>query len=54
MVTEEQIRSFDENGYLKYGKVLEQCEVRALIEGLNRVVRVELEGSDDSSLEFSL
>ena len=54
MVTEEQIRSFDENGYLRYGKVLEQGEVGELIEGLDRVVRVELEGGDDSSLEFSL
>ena len=54
MVTEKQIRFFDENGYLKYGKVLEQGEVRALIEGLDRVVRVELEGSDESSVEFGL
>ena len=54
MVTEKQIRFFEEKGYLKYGKVLEQGEVGALIEGLDRVVRVELEGSDESSLEFSL
>ena len=54
MVTEKQIRFFDEKGYLKYGKVLEQGEVGALIEGLDRVVRVELEGSDESSVEFSL
>ena len=54
MVTEEQIRFFDENGYLKYGKVLEQGEVEALIEGLDRVVRVELGGGDDSSVEFSV
>ena len=54
MVTEKQIRFFDEKGYLKFGKVLEQGEVGALIEGLDRVVRVELEGSDESSVEFSL
>jgi len=54
MVTEKQIRFFEEKGYLKYGKVLEQGEVGALIEGLDRVVRVELEGSDESSVEFSL
>jgi len=54
MVTEKQIRFFDEKGYLKYGKVLEQGEVGALIEGLDRVVRVELEGSDESSVEFGL
>ena len=54
MVTEEQIRFFDENGYLKYGKVLEPGEVQQLIEGLDRVVRIELEGGDDSSVEFSI
>ena len=54
MVTDKQIRFFDENGYLKYGKVLEQGEVGALIEGLDRVVRVELERSDESSVEFGL
>ena len=54
MVTEEQIRFFDENGYLKYGKVLEPSEVQQLIEGLGRVVHIELEGGDDSSVEFSI
>jgi len=54
MVTEKQIRFFDENGYLKYGKVLEHGEVGALIEGLDRVVGVELEGGDESSVEFGL
>jgi ectoine hydroxylase-related dioxygenase (phytanoyl-CoA dioxygenase family) len=54
MVTEEQIRFFDENGCLKYGKVLEPSEVEALIEALDRIVRVELEGGDDLSVEFSI
>ena len=54
MVTEKQIRFFDENGYLKYGKVLEHGEVGALIEGLDRVVGVELEGGDEASVEFGL
>ena len=44
MVTEEQARFFDENGYLKYGKVLDPSEVRALIDGLDRVADIELAG----------
>ena len=43
---------FDENGYLRYGKVLEQGEVEALIDGLDRIVQIELAGGDDSSVEF--
>ena len=54
MVTEEQAKFFDENGYLKYGKVLEPSEVSALIDGLDRVVDIELAGGDDSSVEFSV
>jgi ectoine hydroxylase-related dioxygenase (phytanoyl-CoA dioxygenase family) len=53
MVREEQIMFFENNGYLKYGKVLEKDEVEELIEGLNRVIRIELEGGDGSSVEFS-
>ena len=54
MATEEQARFFDENGYLKYGKVLDPSEVRALIDGLDRVADIELAGGDDSSVEFSV
>ena len=54
MVTEEQAKFFDENGYLKYGKVLDPSEVRALIDGLDRVADIELAGGDDSSVEFSV
>ena len=54
MVTEEQANFFDENGYLRYGKVLEQTEIKALIDGLDRVVEIELAGGDDSSVEFSV
>ena len=54
MVTEEQAKFFDENGYLRYGKVLEQSEVEALIDGLDRIVDIELAGGDDSSVEFSV
>ena len=54
MVTEEQIRFWDDNGYLKYGKVLEQGEVAELLEGFDRVTRIESEGGDDSSVEFTV
>ena len=54
MATEEQAKFFDENGYLKYGKVLDPSEVRALIDGLDRVADIELAGGDDSSVEFSV
>ena len=54
MVTEEQAKFFDENGYLKYGKALDPSEVSALIDGLDRVVDIELAGGDDSSVEFSV
>ncbi len=54
MVTEEQARFFDENGYLKYGKILEPSEVEALIDGLNRIINIELVGGDDSSVEFAV
>jgi len=53
MVTEKQVQFFEENGYLKYGKVLEKGQVEELIEGLDRIIHIELEGGDDSSVEFS-
>ena len=54
MITEEQIRFWDDNGYLKYGKVLEQDEVTGLLEGFDRITRIESEGGDDSSVEFKV
>ena len=54
MVTEEQIRFFDEEGYLNYGKVFEQREVEELLDAMDRIVRIELEGGDDSSCEFQM
>ena len=52
MVTEEQIRFFEENGYLKFGQALEPEAVEALRAGLDRVIALELEGGDDASPEF--
>ena len=53
MLTEEQIRSWDDDGYLNYGKILEQGEVARLLEGLDQVASIESEGGDESSVEFS-
>lgn len=52
MVTADQVRFFDENGYLNYGPVLTPDEVEALRNGLDRVIELELHGGDDSSPEF--
>jgi ectoine hydroxylase-related dioxygenase (phytanoyl-CoA dioxygenase family) len=52
MTTTEQVQFFEANGYLKFGKVLEREELEALREGLNRIIQLELEHSDDSSPEF--
>jgi phytanoyl-CoA hydroxylase len=52
MVTEEQVRFFEDNGYLKFGKVLEPDEVESLREGLDRIIQLELAAGDDSSPEF--
>ncbi len=52
MVAEKQIRFFEENGYLKYGKALEPSEVEAMRSGLDRIIQLELRESDASSPEF--
>jgi ectoine hydroxylase-related dioxygenase (phytanoyl-CoA dioxygenase family) len=52
MVTEEQVRFFDENGYLRYGPVLSDDEVQTLRAGLDRIIALELERGDDTSPEF--
>ncbi len=52
MITAEQIQFFEGNGYLKFGKVLEPEEIEALRNGLDRIIRLELEGGDDASIEF--
>lgn len=52
MVTQQQIDFFQENGYLKFGKVLESTEVEAMRTGLDAVIELELNDGDDSSPEF--
>ena len=54
MVTQEQIQYFAENGYLRYGRVLEMAEVDALRTALDDVIAVELAGGDDSEPEFKV
>ncbi len=52
MITQEQIRFFAENGYLRYGRALEMAAVEALRADLDRVIAIELAGGDDSEPEF--
>ena len=52
MITQQQIDYFAENGYLRYGKVLEMNEVEALRAALNKVIAVEMTGGDDREIEF--
>ena len=52
MIEQEQVRFFQQNGYLKYGPVLDMDEVEKLRDGLDRVIQIELNGGDDSEPEF--
>lgn len=52
MVTQEQIDFFQENGYLKYGRVLDAAGVAAMRAGLDAVIAMELAEGDNSSPEF--
>lgn len=52
MITQQQIDFFDENGYLRYGRVLDMAEVEALRAGLDRVIAIEEAGGDESEIEF--
>lgn len=52
MVTQEQIDFFQENGYLKFGRVLDSDGVEAMRAGLDAVIELELNEGDDSSPEF--
>ena len=52
MATQQQIDFFQENGYLKFGKVLDSAEVDAMRTGLDAVIELELGEGDDSSPEF--
>tara|TARA_B100000809_G_scaffold249963_1_gene281883 strand:+ start:7721 stop:8065 length:345 start_codon:yes stop_codon:yes gene_type:complete len=49
MISDEQVRFWDENGYLNYGKVLEQSDVKELLDGMDRIARIEAAGRDESS-----
>lgn len=52
MATQQQIDFFQDNGYLKFGKVLDSAEVEAMRTGLDAVIESELGEGDDSSPEF--
>ena len=52
MVTQEQIDFFEENGYVKFGRVLDSDGVEAMRAGLDAVIELELTEGDDSSPEF--
>ena len=52
MVTQEQIDFFQENGYVKFGRVLDSDGVEAMRAGLDAVIDLELTEGDDSSPEF--
>ena len=49
MVTKEQVDFFQENGYLKFGRVLDSDGVEAMRAGLDAVIELELTEGDDSS-----
>ncbi len=47
-----QVQFFQENGYLRYGPVLNMSEVEELRNGLDRVIEIELSGGDNAEPEF--
>ena len=52
MVTQKQVDFFQENGYVKFGRVLDGDGVEAMRAGLDAVIELELTEGDDSSPEF--
>ena len=52
MLSEEQRQFFEENGYLRYGRVLTLAQVDELRAALDHVIAVEAAGGDDSAIEF--
>ena len=52
MITQQQIDYFAENGYLRYGPVLDMAEVEELRTALDKVIAIESAGGDDSEVEF--
>jgi len=55
MLSEEQVAQFRRDGYLKYGRVIDDATVEQLRATLDRVIAEELERDDDAGLppEFS-
>ena len=52
MITQQQIDYFAENGYLRYGSVLDAAAVEELRTALDNVITIESAGGDDSEVEF--
>ncbi len=52
MISQEQIDYFAENGYLRYGRVLDMAEVEEMRSALDKVIAIESAGGDDSEVEF--
>lgn len=52
MITQQQIDYFADNGYLRYGPVLDTAEVEELRTALDNVIAIESAGGDDSEVEF--
>lgn len=52
MISQEQIDFFQENGYLRYGRVLDAPEVEIYRRGLDEVVAEELQAGNDDEPEF--
>lgn len=53
MITDQQVAFFRDNGYLRYGKVLEPDQVDTLRAGLDRVIALENSGADAEAAEFT-
>ena len=47
-----QVQFFQENGYLRYGPVLNMSEVAELRNGLDQVIEIEFSGGDNAEPEF--
>ena len=52
MISPEQIGFFHDNGYLKFGRILDSKQVEEMRAGLDRVLELEAAGGDDSHHEF--
>lgn len=52
MISQEQIAFFQENGYLRYGRVLDAAEVEIYRTGLDETIDEEMRGGRDDEPEF--